>query len=552
MMGFSGLTLLSQGDAVQKIARQATSLTYLGEDGVVSKGNGIMSVAEKGRSSLSLLSRVAVACCALPATFVFYRTPLDWLRALAGGKRLFAAVCNRPNLVYARLATTPRLVAASVLVPLGMALQIRRSGGIAACAVAAVDVIRREGLSGIRRRVSRWVPVSSRRIARALAANRILVMDYRIPMADVSAGERATVGILRDLRGLGFDVVFLPGDMRPSVKYAAVLQQLGVTVITSADGYGTALDYLFECGSGFSAFYLFRIEVALPVLDTIRAIAPEARIIFHAPDLYHLREGREAELKDDQMLRARTLETKQRELAVIQQADHTVLISHSELEILSREIPDARLSVFHGLYAPVVVDTPPFGSRKDVFFLGGFAHTPNVDAVCWFTDAIWPLILESLPDVTFHIIGSEVPPQVRALAGHRRVNVVGFVEDLEPLMASMRLGVAPLRYGAGIKGKVAMTLGAGVPCVCTTVAAEGMYLDGDMLAYISDDPSEFARSVVKLYSNEQEWQHIAGHGKEIVGRHFSEQANQVAFKRVLTDAGVVPPAAKSRGTWRSR
>lgn len=511
-----------------------------------------MSVAEKERGGLSLLSRITVACCVLPATFFFYRTPRDWFRALAGGKKLFAAVCNRPNQVYARLATTPRLVAAPVLVPLAMALQIRRSGGVMACAVASVGVIRREGVAGIRRRIRRWLSVSTRRVSHVPAANRILVMDYRIPMADVSAGERATVGILRDLRRLGFDVVFLPGDMQPSAKYAASLQKLGVTVVTNADGYGSALDYLVERGGGFSAFYLFRIEVALPVLHTIRAIAPEARIIFHAPDLYHLREGREAELKNDEMLRASTLATKQRELAVIEQADHTVLISRTEFEILSREVPDARLSVFHGLYAPVVVNTPAFSSRKDVFFLGGFSHMPNVDAVCWFTDAIWPLILESLPDVTFHIIGSEAPPQVRALARHRRVNVVGFVEDLEPLLASMRLGVAPLRYGAGIKGKVAMTLGAGVPCVCTTVAAEGMYLDGDMLAYISDDPLEFARSVVTLYSNRKEWQHIAALGKEIVGRHFSEEANQVAFKRVLTDAGVAPPVAKNRGIWRLR
>lgn len=509
------------------------------------QGNDTVSGTEKGRSRLSLLSRTTMACLALPASFIFYRTLFDWLRALAGGRRFFVAIFNRPNQIYARLAGVPRLFVVPILLPLSIALQIRRFGGVFACAAACTGVVRREGLVGIGRRIGRWLLMPTKQAKRKSMSNRVLVMDYRIPMADVSAGERTTVGILRDFRELGFEVVLLPADLRPSNKYAAVLQDIGVTVITTEDGYGSPIDYLSEHASSFSVFYLCRIEVALTVLDTIRVGAPEAKVIFHAPDLYHLREEREADLKNDEALRVMANETKRRELELIQRVDHTVLLSRAEHEILSHELPNTTFSVFHGLYATALSEVPHFGSRRDIFFLGGFSHAPNVDAVCWFTTAIWPLIRESLPDVTFHIVGSEAPPVVCDLARHRGVNVVGFVADLTTLLATMRLGVAPLRYGAGIKGKVATTMGAGIPCVCTTIAAEGMYFEGELRACIGDDPVEFSRHVVRLYSRQDEWERMSTIGKQNVELHFSEQANRAGFARVLGDSGVALPVKKS-------
>src|SRR5262249_29160416 len=121
---------------------------------------------------------------------------------------------------------------------------------------------------------------------------KILVADYRIPMPDVSAGERTTVGILTDLRELGYEVVFLPHNLEPSPKYEAELVGLGVQVITRAQGYSSSSEFLSLRGHEFGTFYLFRVDVAEGMLGLIREVTPPARVIFHAPDLQFLREAR--------------------------------------------------------------------------------------------------------------------------------------------------------------------------------------------------------------------------------------------------------------------
>ncbi len=138
----------------------------------------------------------------------------------------------------------------------------------------------------------------------AATVRRILVADHRIPRADISAGERATFGILRDLCALGFEVVFLPGDLEPAPVYEAELKRHGVAVITRAQGYQSMTDYLNQHGHKFGAFYLIRFTIAEQALDVIRQVAPAARVIFHSLDLHFLREMREAELQNDDALRA--------------------------------------------------------------------------------------------------------------------------------------------------------------------------------------------------------------------------------------------------------
>ena len=156
-------------------------------------------------------------------------------------------------------------------------------------------------------------------------ASRIFVADYRLPRADTSAGERATVGLISDLCAVGYEVVFAPTDMNATSPYLEELQGFGVEVITRESGYTYASDYIREKGKQFGAFYFIRVDVAEDLIAAAREAAPEARIIFHAPDLYSLRENRAAGLSGDPAEKRTAEKTRVRETAIMRASDHVVL-----------------------------------------------------------------------------------------------------------------------------------------------------------------------------------------------------------------------------------
>jgi GT2 family glycosyltransferase len=187
---------------------------------------------------------------------------------------------------------------------------------------------------------------------------RILVADYRIPRPDVSAGEQATVRILEDLCALGYEVTFVPTDMRPAGRYEEDLRRLGVQVITHQSGHqaghGGAAEFVEKFGRQFGVFYLIRLDVAEVVLPVARRVAPGARIISHLFDLHVLRERREGEYRQEESSHGCAAETYHREIAMMRASDHVVLVSTSEAHALRRSLLKTPISVFPGLSATVV------------------------------------------------------------------------------------------------------------------------------------------------------------------------------------------------------
>lgn len=371
-------------------------------------------------------------------------------------------------------------------------------------------------------------------------ASRIFVADYRLPRADTSAGERATVGLISDLCAVGYEVVFAPTDMNATSPYLEELQGLGVEVITRESGYTYTSDYIREKGKQFGAFYFIRVDVAEDLIAAAREAAPEARIIFHAPDLYSLRENRAAGLSGDPAEKRTAEKTRARETAIMRASDHVVLVSPAEVPYVKDIVSIDKISVFPALYSSIVPNPPGYRERQNLFFIGGFAHTPNVGAVKWFVDEIWPAIHAALPEAEFHIIGAEAPEDIVKLGERPGVSFVGYVPDLAPVLATYRLSVVPLLYGAGIKGKLGTAMGAGVPSVVTTIAAEGMNVVDGAHALVRDEPILFAEAVIRLYQDENLWERIARGGRALVEDNFGDAANQASFLRLLDRAGVLP------------
>ena len=371
-------------------------------------------------------------------------------------------------------------------------------------------------------------------------SRRVLVADYRIPRPDISAGELSTVGILHDLCALGFEVVFMPDDFLPDPHYERLLSAPGLSFITSASKYASPTDYLRQEGHTFSLFYFFRIQVAETMLEIAKAASPRARIIFHAPDLHYLRETRQAWLEKDPAQAARARITEEREMRIFEQSDVVVVVSPVEQQILRERLSQKKIVCFPGLHVPIVDQPAGEEGRKDLFFLAGYTHPPNVDAVLWFVTEIWPLIHARLPGAIFHILGAEAPEQVRRLGELPAIRYGGYVENLHEALATMRVGVAPLRYGAGVKGKVATTMGMGIPCVCTTIAAEGMHLHNGEQALLADTPEDFAGAVIKLYTDAEFWRAIASNGYRHAARYFGKDADLRMLLYVLREAHALP------------
>ena len=359
----------------------------------------------------------------------------------------------------------------------------------------------------------------------------VLIVDALTPQPDRDSGSLRLVNLMRLLVAEGAHVVFLPANRSADGAYTATLQQLGVEC-WYAPHMPSIPAWLREHGPRFHAAMLSRHYVASEFLPLLRKHAPQARLLFDTVDLHYLRERRAAELSGDAVALRAALRTRTRELDLIADADATLVVSAVERELLAQDAPQATVRVLSNLHE-LGADGPPCAQRKDLLFVGGFRHPPNVDAVLWFAHDVFPRIRAALPGVQFHCIGGDVPAEVQALADIHGVHIHGHVPDLHPWLDGCRISVAPLRYGAGVKGKVNQAMAHGLPVVATTPAVEGMHLvDGDDVL-VADAADAFAAAVLRLHGDEVLWNRIASNGRDNVARHFSLDAARETVREMF-------------------
>jgi hypothetical protein len=181
-------------------------------------------------------------------------------------------------------------------------------------------------------------------------------------------------------------------------------------------------------------------------------------------------------------------------------------------------------------------------------FVGGFRHTPNVDAVSWFIEEIFPLIQAKVPDVVFRIVGSHVPPEIESLRGRPGIEIVGFVEDTTFWLDEAAVSVAPLRYGAGMKGKVTEALSAGVPVVTTSIGAQGLGATSGLHLCIADTAKDFAETVVAALADPLAAERMGREGQRLI----QEICGPDMIRRGLVAAFEPAPrstAGGARGVW---
>ncbi len=372
----------------------------------------------------------------------------------------------------------------------------------------------------------------------------VLVIDESVPMPDRDSGSLRMVNVIRLLQAEGAHVVFLPSRRKADTEYVHALQRMGVEV-WHAPFASRAPDWLREHGARFATVLVCRHYVARELLPLLRTHAPQARIVFDTIDLHYLREGRAAALADDAVLARAARQTRALELDVIARSDTTLVVSEVERALLATDAPDARVDVLSNVHE-IAGPGLPFAQRRDLVFVGGFRHPPNVDAVTWFVDAVFPRVRARLADVRLHVIGGDVPDAIAALASRDGVAIHGYVPDIAPYMRGARIAVAPLRFGAGVKGKINLSMAHGQPVVATACAVEGMHLHDGVEVLVADAPDDFADAIVRLHGDEALWNTLSARGLDNVATHFSMDAARAVVRRVFFETA--SPNQASAGT----
>ena len=366
---------------------------------------------------------------------------------------------------------------------------------------------------------------------------RLLVLDHCNPTMDQDAGSITIFNIMRIFRSLGWKVTFIPEDnFLRTDRETAAMQRIGIECLYHPY-VNSVRRHLEQYGSDYDAVLVFRSSCLQRHLGTIRETAPQAKIIYHTSDLHYLREQREAELSGSEEMGKSAARTRNTELALVEAADATIVHSSEEQQLLGREAGcPGKIFLF-----PWAIDIPgtEFGceGRDGLVFVGGFQHTPNVDAVLHFADNIWPLVRRKMPDAVFRVVGSRAPSRIRDLHGNG-IEVLGFVSDLTSLMDRSRLMVAPLRFGAGIKGKIGTALSHGLPVVTTSIGAEGMDLLPGEGVQVADDPEAFADLVADLYGNPDVWERESRGAVEFARRRYSLAAGCEVVSDILRRVGL--------------
>lgn len=364
---------------------------------------------------------------------------------------------------------------------------------------------------------------------------RILMFDHAFPCEGQDAGSYAAIQEMKLMMELGAKLTFVPHNFAHLGKYTEELQRMGVECIYAPFYTGVA-SFLSRRGSEFDAVYITRYSVAERVIPLIREHC-DAKILFNNADLHFLRELRAALASGEQDLSG-PRETRDRELAVMNQVDAILSYNETEHEIIASHTFEADKIFKCPWVLQDLKSSVDFEQRQGIAFLGGFGHPPNREAIEFFIRDVVPLLRESDHVIPFHVYGSKFPDELEYLASDD-VIIEGFAESLDTVFDSCRVFVAPLLSGAGIKGKVLDSIAYAVPSVLSPVAAEATGLVHGVSTLIAQSPQQWADSIIKLYTDEAFWQQVRNSAHTLVAEEYSAEAGLARMNRVFEHCGLL-------------
>jgi glycosyltransferase involved in cell wall biosynthesis len=349
----------------------------------------------------------------------------------------------------------------------------------------------------------------------------LVIIGYVWPEPGSSAAGRHMMEIIQVFLSSGWQIIFAtPAADSP---HKADLQSMGIAekaIELNSDSFD---EWLATVSPDAVLFDRFMMEEQFGW--RVARTCPQAMRILDTEDLHFLRQARQAAEKKNADSNKPVIknETALREIASIYRSDLSLIISEPEMQLLSDEfqIPKALLHYFPFVMNSMKDEQPGFDQRKDFLFIGTVRHAPNLDAIRYLKNILWPKIRLQLPDADLKIVGSYLTKEVSQM--HRPetgFHVLGHVEDLQPLLAGSRVYLAPLRFGAGLKGKLIEAMQWGIPSITTSTGAEGIAAGNDWPGVVTDDQDGFVEAAVAYYQSDIAWNKARQTGFDLLAKHF--------------------------------
>ncbi|MBV9825698.1 MAG: glycosyltransferase [Alphaproteobacteria bacterium] len=343
--------------------------------------------------------------------------------------------------------------------------------------------------------------IPSATIARTVAPlnPQALFIDEHHPVAADNAGANAALDHMRSLRRLGFEVFFTAAD-DPAHQERTVdaLSARGIRVLTTPY-YASVEEVLRRHAGRLDLIYLHRASVAAGYARLARRYCPEALLVYSVADLHFLRLARQGAIERRERTQQRARRALLDELTAARVCDVVITHSNAEADLLKRYVPGVTVAVVPWA-VPISSTSTEFATRDGAVFIGNFAHSPNIDAIQFLATSILPWLRRKAPELRCRVVGSNMPEALYRMA-QPGLEIVGPVDDVAAILAGARVSIAPLRYGAGLKGKVLESLAAGVPCIGTRIAYEGMQVPPALADCIVDKADAFAEAVIRLHGD---------------------------------------------------
>lgn len=378
-----------------------------------------------------------------------------------------------------------------------------------------------------------YVPAAARK---HFGTQTILVVDSYMPSYDRESGSRRLFELLKIFKALNYHVIFAADNGVKEEPYASVLQNLQIEVLYTQEGYGKAIEEQIESRLDLiDLAWICRPELNQKYAGIIRQ-KPEIKLIYDTIDLHYLRLKRAWSIDPRHCTKEEWVEMQAQELKMAHLADLTITVTATEQKILEAQGVD-QVAVIPNIHLPHNTPIPDFNQRQGILFIGSYNHLPNVDGVVWLCEEIMPLVWQINPSIKVTLLGNNPSEEVLALKSDR-ITVTGYIDDVSPYFASHRLSVSPLRYGAGMKGKIGQSLEYSLPVVSTKIGTEGMNLVPEQHILEASNALNFAQQILRLYTDKQLWNLISSNSPEVIS-NYSPTSVQLKIAEVFEQIKII-------------
>jgi glycosyltransferase involved in cell wall biosynthesis len=357
----------------------------------------------------------------------------------------------------------------------------------------------------------------------------LLILGFVWPEPKSSAAGSRMMQLIELFAAANYQITFASTAL--NLEFSEDLVSRGISIKSIELNSSSFDEFIIELNPEIVLFDRFMVEEQFGW--RVSECCPDALKILDTEDLHCLRQARQLAVKQNREFTFDDLfsDVAKREIASILRCDLTFMVSEFEMDLLQTKFKIAKELLFYlPLFSEQLEDNPSFENRTDFVFIGNFLHEPNLDCVRYLANTIWPSLHSKLPEAKLLVYGAYANDKVMQL-NNPKINfqVLGRADDAAEVIKNARVMLAPLRFGAGIKGKLLESMQCGTPSVTSSIGAEAMASDLEWNGFVKDDPKEFVASAIALYSDAVLWKKSQENGYLIIENRYQKASFQIDF-----------------------